>query len=134
MNGTEVAASPPSAVPLVAVTLVPVEHFGADEEHCECGRVVECGMGLMDAVSAWSDCNRAIGRIYRVDDLPQHREPGDTITAYVPQSEMAKLGKRFGDDAGHRCPACHVPYGELPEGHRVSRPSCTGSADAPGRQ
>jgi hypothetical protein len=110
------------------VRLVPVEHFGTDEEFCpNCGTGIECGYGVMDAVEAWSDCNRAIGRIYRVDDdySEPYRQPGDTITVYVPQSEMAKFQKRFGDDAGNRCPACHKPYRELPEDHQLSRPSCT---------
>jgi hypothetical protein len=117
--------------PLVRITLVPVEHFGADEEDCpNCPTRIETGYGLMDAVSAWSDCNRAIGRIYRVDEdsSASFRQPGDTITVYVPQSQMALLEKRYGDSAGHRCPACHVPYEELPEGHVLNRPTCSGSA------
>lgn len=86
-----VAATTPDGLPgepLVKVTLVPVEVFGADE-----------GYGLMDAVSPWSDCNRARGHIYRRDDIRErHREPGDTITVYVPQSELAKFEKHFGED------------------------------------
>ena len=120
-----------SGEPLIKITLVPVEHFGADEEDCpDCPARIETGYGLMDAVSAWSDCNRAIGRIYRVDEASSasFRQPGDTITVYVPQSELPKLEKRYGDSAGHRCPACHVPYRELPEGHVLNRPVCSGSA------
>ena len=113
--------------PLVRVRLVPVEVFGADEEDCPgCPERIEFGYGLMDAVQAWSDCNRAIGRIYRVDEesSERFREPGDTITVYVPQSEMAKFEKRFGDGPFGRCPSCHVPYSELPEGHTVRPPTC----------
>lgn len=117
-----------SGEPLVRVRLVPVEVFGADEEQCEsCGETVKCGYGLMDAVPAWSDCNRAIGRIYRVDEdyTEPYRELGDTITVYVPESEMAKFEKRFGDDSNGRCPSCHAPYAELPSTHRVSpSPQC----------
>ena len=124
--GESLVPAPASAggEPLIRVRLVPVEVFGADEEDCRnCGNVVECGYGLMDAVPAWSDCNRAIGHIFRKDDdyTEGYREPGDTITVWVPQSEMAKFGKRYGDEAGSRCPACHVPYSELPERHELKR-------------
>lgn len=58
---------------LVRLVLTPVEVFGADEcEHpgCEDPRCPGGGYGLMDAVGpGWSDCNRARGRIYRVEDL-----------------------------------------------------------------
>ena len=110
--------------PLVRIRLVPVEVFGADEEDCRsCGETVRFGYGLCDAVSAWSDCNRAIGHIFRKDDdyTEGYREPGDTITVYVPQSELAKFERRYGDEAGNRCPACHVEYRELPERHALRR-------------
>ena len=110
--------------PLVRIRLVPVEVFGADEEDChDCGGTIKFGYGLMDAVQAWSDCNRAIGHIFRKDDdyTEGFREPGDTITVYVPQSEMAKFERRYGDEAGNRCPACHVPYADLPERHKLKR-------------
>ena len=108
--------------PLVQVRLVPVQVFGADEEDCpDCPATVEFGYGLMDAVEAWSDCNRAIGRIFRVDEARSvdYRQPGDTITVYIPQSEVAKLGKRFGDEGVDRCPGCHKRWRELPEEHRA---------------
>lgn len=81
--------------PLVRVTLVPVEVFGTECTKCE----EPFGYGLMDAVSAWSDCNRAIGHIYRrdEDDMPG-RDPGDVITIYVPESELPKFEKRFTSD------------------------------------
>lgn len=81
--------------PLVKVTLVPVEVFGTECDACD----REVGYGLCDAVSAWSDCNRAHGRIYRKDedDGVQYRNPDDVITVYVPQSEMQKFEKRFGE-------------------------------------
>lgn len=50
---------------------------------------------------AWSDCNRAIGRIYRVEDLAvqaRGREPGDSITIYVRTEDEAWFTKKFGDD------------------------------------
>lgn len=117
------------ADPLIRVRLVPVEVFGADKEDCpSCGEVIRFGYGLMDAVQAWSDCNRAIGRIYRVDEESNEgfREPGDTITVYVPQSEMAKFERRYGDAPFGRCPSCHVKYDDLPKEHRVvlTRPTC----------
>jgi len=118
--------------PLVQVRLVPVKVFGADEEDCpDCPATVEFGYGLMDAVEAWSDCNRAIGRIYRVDEARSagYRRPGDAITVYVPQSEAEKLGKRFGDEGADRCPGCHRRWRELPEGHRA-RVVCGGRLEA----
>jgi hypothetical protein len=76
---------------LVAVRLVPVEVFGTSE-CCEHGynddNCPSIGFGLSDAVSSWSDCNRAAGRIYRIDDQV-HREPGETITVWVPREQIA---------------------------------------------
>jgi hypothetical protein len=118
------------ADPLVRIRLVPVEVFGADEEDCRgCGEVIRCGYGLMDAVSAYSDCNRATGRIYRMDDIEGRDEEGlaGCITVYVPQSELEKFERRYGEDVNgdyHRCPACHVPYSKLPERHTLKRPEC----------
>ena len=123
MSG-ELVTVPELAEVLVRVRLVPVEVFGADEEDCEgCGETVRFGYGLMDAVQAWSDCNRAIGRIFRKDDdfTEGYRTPGDTITVYVPRSEMAKFEKRYGDGPSGRCPSCHAEYRDLPEEHRLSR-------------
>jgi hypothetical protein len=119
--------APASGEPLIRVRLVPVEVFGADEEDCDgCGATVQFGYGLCDAVQAWSDCNRAIGHIYRVDEdwTEGFRQPGETITIYVPESEMAKFERRFGDSYTDRCPSCHVEYRDLPEGHAVRRPVC----------
>ena len=115
---------------LERIRLVPVEVFGADEEDCRsCGAVISCGYGLMDAVSAWSDCNRATGQIYRREDVEGRDAEGAAgcITVYVPQSEAEKFGRRYGEDPDgnyHRCPACHVPYSKLPARHQVKRPEC----------
>lgn len=126
---TEIAAASvtPQGDPLVRVILVPVEVFGAESEDCPgCGEVVKTGYGLCDAVPGYSDCNRAIGHIYRVDEPEPEpwRQDGDTITIYVPQSELAKFGQRFGDLAADRCPNCHVPYTQVSADHQVSRPAC----------
>lgn len=96
----EPSPAAPAGDPLVRVKLVPVEVFGVDDQPCEhCGGIVAGAYGLMDAVSAWSDCNRAIGHIFRKDDdhSEQYRDPADTVTIYVPQSEMAKFDKKYGD-------------------------------------
>jgi hypothetical protein len=77
---------------LVKVTLVPVEVFGTTCQTCE----EDVGYGLSDAVGAQSDCNRAIGRIYRRDDVAS-RESDEVITVYVPRSEMHKFDNLFGD-------------------------------------
>lgn len=125
MPGTPIAPEP-----VVRLTLVPVEVFGADEEDCRsCGNVIRFGYGLCDAVSAWSDCNRAIGHIYRVDDVDGRDGEGlaGCITIYVHQSEAVKFTRPYGTGeprSGDRCPACHVEYRDLPAGHRVKRPEC----------
>lgn len=88
---------PPDLVPL---RLVPVCVFGAGcgtEEHI--ATCPDCGYGLCDAVSSWSDCNRAIGRIYRVDDTrPEHRQPGETVTVWVPRDQLCWFDKRWAED------------------------------------
>ena len=119
--------APAIGEPLVKVKLVPVEVFGADSEDCpDCPAEILTGYGLMDAVSAWSDCNRAIGHIYRVEDVdvtnPEREEA--CITVYVPQSQVERFKVRHGE-SGDRCPACHVLYGDLPADHAVNRPACT---------
>lgn len=79
------------------VTLVPVEVFGGD---CDChtrrpGSGCEgWGYGLMDAVEPWSDCNRAEGRIYRVDDQARRRA-GDTVTVYVARQDLGWFKREF---------------------------------------
>jgi len=125
----ELARTAVDGDPLVRITLVPVEVFGADEEDCpQCPATVRFGYGLSDAVSAWSDCNRAIGHIFRKDDVEGRDSEGapQCITVYVPQSEMAKFETRYGDAPFGRCPSCHVEYGDLPEGHVLNRPTCSG--------
>ncbi len=125
----DAAISGPTPIPddLVALTLVPVEVFGGDCDcHIKAGHAYEqpagtpkgmtaqeqpggliklvprChgwGYGLMDAVQSWSDCNRAGGQIYRVDDCdPQYREPGETVTIYVPRDSLDWFKRRFGED------------------------------------
>lgn len=51
----------------VKLRLVPVGVFGTKD-----------GKGLMDLVSAWSDCNRAVGHIYRVDDINERNNRDNT--------------------------------------------------------
>lgn len=72
---------------LVKVILVPVEVFGADS------------YGLTDAISPWSDCNRARGHIYRREEMPEKPfpNPDDVITIYVPRSELQKFDRRRGE-------------------------------------
>lgn len=90
----------------VRMRLVPVEVFGGD---CPChmdtlalDREPQChgwGYGLSDAIPAWSDCNRADGRIYRRDDNENlDRDPGDTVSVWVAPEDAAWFERRFGDD------------------------------------
>ena len=96
-------AAQPVPDDLVPLALVPVQVFGAT---CDCHDHLEgteqgekCrgwGYGLSDAVSSWSDCNRAEGHIYRVDDTdPDYREHGDTQTVYASRAAMPWFEKRF---------------------------------------
>jgi len=95
---------------LVSLRLVPVGVFGEDDcclhdppSDAPNGPVAneECpskGYGLSDAVSSWSDCNRAIGKIYRVDDTdPKYRESGDTVEIFVKREDLPFFEKTFGD-------------------------------------
>ena len=73
------------------VRLVPVEIFGAGCDHpAHQGEPEPFGFGLMDAVSAWSDCNRANGRIFRLDEAHNaaYREPGETIEVIVREADV----------------------------------------------
>lgn len=79
--------------PLIKVTLVPVEVFGTECGTCE----TEVGYGLSDAVGGLSDCNRAIGRIYRREDMDVSHASDDVITVYVPRSELGKFDRRYGE-------------------------------------
>lgn len=74
----------------VTVWLRPVEVFGVNEEH---------GYGLMDSVPVWSDCNRAVGHIFRVADLPplegnsdwKQEEQDKCIVIRVKKRDLPKL-------------------------------------------
>lgn len=96
-------AAQPMPDDLVPLALVPVEVFGAncachDELDLRGAACTESGFGLSDAVSAWSDCNRAEGHIYRVDDTdPDHRLPGETIRIFVSKADLPWFEKRFGE-------------------------------------
>jgi hypothetical protein len=102
LAGIRVAGPPPGLVP---IRLVPVEVFGGD---CDCHEDTELAAGeespcdgfsygLADAVSSYSDCNRAEGRIFRRDEDESPRADGDTITVWVAPDELVKFEKRFGD-------------------------------------
>jgi hypothetical protein len=81
------------------VTLVPVEVFGGDcachEEREGTQGQTDCHgfvYGLSDAVQAWSDCNRARGHVFRVDDVdPQYRLPGETVRVWVADKDLPLL-------------------------------------------
>lgn len=81
------------------IELVPVEVFGTND-CCQHGPDTSCeskGYGLCDAVEAWSDCNRAIGRIYRREDVAVPRAPGDSIRVLVRAEDLPFFDRRFGD-------------------------------------
>jgi hypothetical protein len=96
---------------LVPIELVPVEVFGTA---CHCTDPAcehrDGGYGLSDAVSAWSDCNRAIGRIYRVEDFGAQpgqrwrhdpspsREPGASCIVWVRRADLPWLERQHGEE------------------------------------
>jgi hypothetical protein len=101
--------------------LTPVVVFGAGVcPDCQgptrcagCGKEVE-GYGLMDATSAWSDCNRADGHLFRVDDITSTNNPERVrIAIYVPADQMSALEDVGYEDSGANrtpalpgCPTC----------------------------
>lgn len=103
---------------LVPLTLVPVEPFGGDCDHPDCDDPDHReGIGLMDAVGpGWSDCNRAYGRIYRVEDLDpvsEHMEfEGELVRVQilVREQDLEFFKRRFGDPRetrpARRCGHC----------------------------
>lgn len=95
---------------LAPVELVPVEVFGGDCGHVTDGVLCEApfSYGLSDAVPAWSDCNRARGRIYRVEDVPGPRESGDSLTVWAAQADLPWFERRFGD-APDECTLVGLP-------------------------
>lgn len=94
---------------LVPLTLVPVEVFGCDDcclhspppyssRLAQDGECESAGYGLSDAVSGWSDCNRAVGKVYRVEDLDgATREQGETVQVYVRPEDLPFFEKVFGE-------------------------------------
>lgn len=74
---------------LIKLVLVPVEVFGAEN-----------GYGLSDAVAPWSDCNRAAGRIYRVDDdfSEHYRGRGETVEVWVKEDDQGFFERRWGEE------------------------------------
>lgn len=93
---------------LVAITLVPVEVFGAE---CSCHDHAQdmCrgwGYGLCDADSVGSDCNRAVGHIYRVADTPGPYRPGEACTVYVRQEDVPWFRKVWTDR--ERCDGAYI--------------------------
>lgn len=74
---------------LMKLRLVPIQVFGEGEDW---------GYGLCDAVSPWSDCNRALGRIYRVDDDWMNREEGETIDIFIDPKDAGFFSMLFGEE------------------------------------
>jgi hypothetical protein len=70
--------------------------FGADSEICSnCGHEIEFGYGLSDATGAQSDCNRALGHIYRVDDNDSNESGRVQIEVFVEERDLYKLNENW---------------------------------------
>lgn len=94
---TEVESAAVVPEEMVRLTLVPVEVFTGLCDHKDCRNPDHLGYGLSDAVSAWSDCNRAVGHIYRVDDLPMRDcEAGETVEIWVRAVDAPFFEKQWG--------------------------------------
>lgn len=107
---------------LAPITLVPVEVFGGEcschedaEAHDRQGDCRGWGYGLMDAVQSWSDCNRAVGRIYRAEDLAdpgedpaKYRTPGEVMTVLVPRDQVSWFDRKWGDEASGRDSVAYI--------------------------
>lgn len=90
---------PTPAEELATLWLVPVEVFGAGDCGHDCPACeTHEGYGLCDAVSSWSDCNRAIGHIYRVDETWAHREPGERVQIMVRKADLPFFAKNWETD------------------------------------
>jgi len=71
---------------MIKLVLIPVQVFGAKEGE------EEWGYGLCDAVGGQSDCNRAIGHIFRVAtiDETEYLKPGEFLIIDFPDSHQAQ--------------------------------------------
>lgn len=101
-NEVEVAAAVAVPEALVRLRLVPVLFTPGECEHLGCTDMDhEAGYGMSDAVSAWSDCNRAYGKTYRVDEplSAAYRLPGDTVEIWVNESDVAWFSRKFGESS-----------------------------------
>jgi hypothetical protein len=66
----------------------------------------------MDATSAWSDCNRADGHLFRVDDITSTNNPERVrIAIYVPADQMSALEDVGYEDSG----ANRTHFGAVPQ-------------------
>lgn len=92
----------------IEIGLVRVEVFGGPDECPKCDARVPWGYGLCDVETfGMSDCNRASGHIFRVDDLgrdPYNGEDPAIIWVKVRTSDLPKL-IRDASDATIRTPA-----------------------------
>lgn len=98
-EATVASPEPLGVSDVIALRLVPVSVFGSEGcmegcDHCK----EHAGHGLMDAVSSWSDCNRAEGHIFRFDDIDRADAETLTITVYIPRSELWKVAHNWEDD------------------------------------
>ncbi len=102
--GGDPAPVPAGNIPGRWLTLVPVEVFGLECDDHDTPHPV--AWGLCDAVAAWSDCNRADGHIYRVDDLPGvARQPGQTVRVWVAEADAEFFRRYWGEgyESGADC-------------------------------
>lgn len=80
------------------VHLVPIEIFGQECDHpAHEGEPEPFGYGLCDAVQAWSDCNRAIGHMFRLDEgySAPYRRADDVIEIWVHEDELPKFLRKW---------------------------------------
>jgi len=82
----------------VRARLVPIEIFGEECDHPDHkGKPQPFVYGLCDAVSPWSDCNRADGRMFRLDEPDGRRDPDQVIEVIVKREDMWKFDHDYRD-------------------------------------
>lgn len=109
---------------LLVLALVPIEIFGQQCDHpAHTGYSEPFGYGLMDAVTAWSDCNRAYGHMFRLDEASLHecRNPEDTIKILCTEEQAQKFLLFYGEPFENRPNRKIVPVDETEEQPQMIR-------------
>lgn len=119
------------------VRLVPIEIFGQECDHpAHEGEPEPFGYGLCDAVSAWSDCNRAVGHMFRLDEgfSAPYRRPDDVVEIWVHEDELPKFLRHWptSDDLPPTLVVGRAAVVDIRAGENVVSMSSSGAVDTSG--